>query len=128
MCVYVHCSACEFAQTHPLCRHTFASNQEKKTDWGRLLKKKTRTELRQELVNFYTRFGIVYEDKKIGKALDKFKGKEGQMFESLYKKYDTEIKRRRTALMLAAQQGHEAAVAVLLKAEGIDANAKDNDG
>ena len=35
---------------------------------------------------------------------------------------------RNNALMMAAQKGQEAAVAVLLKAEGIDTNTKDNDG
>ena len=35
---------------------------------------------------------------------------------------------RSTALMKAAWDGHEAAVAALLKAEGIDVNAKDRNG
>ena len=35
---------------------------------------------------------------------------------------------RNTALIWAASKGHGAAVAALLKVEGIDINAKDNDG
>jgi len=54
--------------------------------------KKTRAEHRKELIDFYVRFGLQYEEDKIEKALDKFKGKEQKMFRSLYKKYDAEIK------------------------------------
>ena len=51
----------------------------------------TRARYCQELVEFYTHFGLPYEFETIEKALDKFKGNEDRMIDALYQKYDREI-------------------------------------
>lgn len=55
-------------------------------------KKKTRSQYRRELVDFYKRYDITYTDEGVEKAMEKFKGKESSMFDKLHKKYDAEIK------------------------------------
>jgi len=58
---------------------------------GRSKPRKTRSQYRRELVEFYQRYSL--EDKLDGvdTALDKWKGREDRMFDALYKKYDAEI-------------------------------------
>ena len=58
---------------------------------GRSKPRKTRSQYRRELVEFYKRYSM--EDKLDGvdAALDKWKGREDRMFDALYKKYDAEI-------------------------------------
>ena len=54
--------------------------------------RKTKSQYRRQLVDFYKRYDLPYAEEKIDTAMDKFKGKEEKMFDKLYQKYDAEIK------------------------------------
>lgn len=55
-------------------------------------KRRSRREYRNELVDFYTRYGMTDKLEGVDAALDKWKGREEKMMSALYKKYDAEIK------------------------------------
>ena len=52
---------------------------------------------RDELVDFYSRYGLDDKIAGVDAALDKWKGRESRMFDALYKKYDVEIRAKSDA-------------------------------
>lgn len=54
--------------------------------------RRPRAEWRQDLVDFYTRYGLDDKLDGVDAALDKWKGREQRMMDALYKKYDNEIR------------------------------------
>ena len=59
--------------------------------------RKSRAEWRDELVDFYSRYGLDDKIAGVDAALDKWKGRESRMFDALYKKYDVEIRAKSDA-------------------------------
>jgi len=58
---------------------------------GRPKPRKTRTQYRRELVEFYKRYAMDDKLDGVDAALDKWKGREDKMFSALHKKYDADI-------------------------------------
>ena len=54
--------------------------------------RRSKAEWRQDLVDFYTRYGLDDKIDGVDAALDKWRGREQRMFDALYKKYDKEIR------------------------------------
>ena len=59
--------------------------------------RKSRAEWRDELVDFYSRYGLDDKIAGVDAALDKWNGRESRMFDTLYKKYDVEIRAKSDA-------------------------------
>jgi len=60
---------------------------------GRPKPRKTRSQHRRELVEFYKRYAMDDKIDGVDAALDKWKGREEKMFTALHKKYDDDIKK-----------------------------------
>lgn len=56
-----------------------------------------RRNYRQELIDFYEKYGLQDKMDGVDAALEKWKGKENKMFKALYKKYDAEIRAKADA-------------------------------
>ena len=55
------------------------------------LQKRSRSEWKQDLMDFYTRYGLKHKIDGIDRMLDQWKGLESKMMDKLYKKYDDAI-------------------------------------
>jgi hypothetical protein len=57
-------------------------------------RKRSRSEWKKDLVDFYTRYDLPDKIDGIDAALDKWKGRESKMMDALYKKYDDVIREK----------------------------------